>query len=43
MNISQIKNLTGKAGFPWMKTVCLASLGVVAGLVLALTIHIQVS
>jgi hypothetical protein len=43
MKIAQIKNLTSKAGFPWMNFLLLTSLGVVAGLVLALTISIPVS
>lgn len=43
MKIAQIKELTLNAEFPWMKTLILTSLGVVAGLVLALTISIPVS
>lgn len=43
MKIAQIKNLISNMGFPWMKTLILASLGLVAGLVLALTLTIPVS
>ena len=43
MKTARIKNLTSKASFPWVNFLLLTSLGVVTGLVLALTISIPVS
>ena len=43
MNIARLKHSNREAGFTWRKTLILVSLGVVVGLVLALTVPIPVS